>query len=141
MKTVLIDDEFTLKPADVYNGEAYPKKDGIYAVDDGMTHYLVAITFDTTALTNMIYVILLPRKYVIEDYNEEQDIYMGKQLRAIQDAINSLEKTIDEQIDIDGVVEAFKTAVSDMKGGDVDLAGLTKLIAVAQKPDLLKGGR
>ena len=149
MKAILVDDMIEMKVVDVYNGEAYPKKDGLYMVDDGTMYYFVTVSYDISISTNMVMANPLPRKAIIKEY-ERNDDSVQKQLAELNKGIKEIIH-ITNQIDIDNIDDKIVDTINEFETSlvqkitaintksDVDLAGLTKLIAVAQKPDLLKG--
>lgn len=124
-----------LEPMHVNNATHYPQGDGIYIVDDGVTH-TIAVVSNGGVMTAM-----LPNKQIIDEYARhakdkavkcERDI-----LTDLEHKIKVFENTLGESLK--GVAEAITANAPKKQSSDIDLAGLTKLIAVAQKPDLVKG--
>ncbi len=117
----------------------YPKKNGLYLFDDKVGYTLVDVTESTAS-----YIGAVPRDCVIKEYERigERDIdLLQKQLAELNKGIHDV---LDMQSDMTPFNEIMRrlselnvSKKNDSQG--IDLAGLTKLIAVAQKPDLLKG--
>jgi len=151
MKAILVKDILSLTPDVVYLRESYPKGKGVYLVDDDTVYTLVNIDSDNV----MGITIPLPRDSVVKEYERigEPDIgLLQKQLselnKTMNDTLNAVEagetnlETIFNALDADmrdGLNELGDKLLSQNGGSSsMDLASITKLIAVAQKPDLIK---
>jgi len=135
MKAFLVDDFITIKAGtsyldpDLFKG----KKDGIYIIDDTVVYMLVEVINGVGGMS-----IPLPRNSIVKEYERigERDIDLLQiQLSELNDKMQTTEDIMISQM---GVIKEM-LGNADKGSSAVDLAGLTKLIAVAQKPDLLKG--
>lgn len=124
--------ELKLKTGETYDITKYPS-DGLFLVDDG-TVYLLAIVENGAVMT-----IPVPREYIVkhkQQIGESGIDLLQKQLAELNKGIIDLRSELD-----DGLTEAFdemtRTLSQNSGGSDYDLSDLTKLIAVAQKPELI----
>lgn len=130
MKAIIVDDVIACEAINVYDSEKYPQKDGVYLVDDGVLFYFVMVDYNIATLTNIITATSIPRKCVTKEYEKigERDVdLLQKQLAELNKGIQDL------RVDID---DGFSDKM-DEGSGSVNIKDLTKLIAVAQKPELL----
>lgn len=127
--------EIKLAPGDLYDVSKYTNGDGLYIVNDGIAHLLVSV------VNSVIVSIPLPNRQILDEYARqaksdaaqcERDI-----LADLERKIKHFETMLSESLK--GVAEAIATTASKKPETTLDLAGLTKMIAVAQKPDLVKG--
>jgi len=146
MKAVLVQDFIEL-PVGSLRG-AYPKKAGAYLVDDG-SMFNIAIIDDNMGDEDYPFCMTIPRYSVIQEYERigERDVdLLQKQLSECNKGISDNHTYISDKMGevdeavVDAIEEFKKDLLSSLKGGssDINIADLTKLIAVAQKPDLLK---
>jgi len=134
MKAILVQDSLKLPISSPRSD--YPKKAGLYLVDDG-TNYQIVVLDELMTDDMTPYGYMIPRDSVIKEYERigERDIdLLQKQLAELNKGI------MDIGSDLITTEDNLKHAISNIESGsssDIDLQGLTKLIAVAQKPDLL----
>ena len=141
MRTMTVKLEMlSLKPDEMYSVNKYPG-DGLYIVDDGIM-YLLAGVFNGGVAS-----IPLPSKQVIDEYARiVKDTCLHNQNDIAKQDIETRRKLINEIEELDTTMERVLDELSRLTGqlsaagqSNIDLAGLTKMIAVAQKPDLVKG--
>jgi len=116
----------------------FPKETGLYLVDDGSTFQIVVID-DTMDDDYMPFGFIVPRDSVIKEYERigERDIdLLQKQLSELNKGIQD---NISDQFDMfNKVLNSLDNGSQKGGGSNIDLEQIIKLIAVAQKPDLLK---
>lgn len=150
MKAILVDEKITCQVGDVYNPEFYPKKNGTYIVDDGTMYYFVMIDFNIELLINTITANPLPRRCVVEQVDKigQRDVdLLQKQLSELKKGIKDLRDDLDEGISnrfesldnqVNNVIEKqVLLGQGKDSSSNIDIKDLTKLIAVAQKPELI----
>lgn len=110
--------ELNLSVVDLYDVTKYDG-DGLYLVDDGFMYYLVSVQNQATAY------IAIPRENIVK---HKQMIGEGG-IDLLQRQLAELNKAIKDLSEV-------KTIQSN--SNDINISDLTKLIAVAQKPELIK---
>ncbi len=115
---------------------------GLYLNDDGIMHNLVVVDGNTYVLS-----VPVPREFIVEVEDKPTNDFVEMVQRKLDMIINRVDVLTDEQSDVTwehsvtnqlGVI-GVKLDSSNTGSSSVDLEGLTKLIAVAQKPDIFKG--
>lgn len=132
MKAFLVNDIIELPVSDMYMINKYPTKVGLYIADDGVMYQLVSHDGVMVSFLGS-----LPRESMIKEYERivERDIdLLQKQLSELNKNIQDLRNDLDEGLNehFDEINTKLNRSTSEMS-----LSGLTKLIAVAQKPELL----
>ena len=130
--------EMKLMPTEIADVNKYDGE-GLYLVDDGVAYMLV------TVYNGYCTTMLVERKYIVKHkqaIGESGIELLQKQLSELNYMIKKLTETTDSIAD-DNSDMSWQNQVLNLlqnhgKSSDVDLAGLTKLIAVAQKPELIK---
>jgi len=124
-----------LPPEDTQDVSKYPTGDGLYIVNDGFGHHLISI------LDKCIRRIPLPNKEILEQYKKSAQDDVKQTQRDILIALENKIEHIGEVLDVSltEITEVITTMSGKKQESVIDLGGLTKLVAVAQNPDLLKG--
>jgi len=142
MKAVLVEDVLELSQNS--KRSAYPKKPGTYLVDDGVS-YMVVTIHEADAPEYIPFGFIIPRRSVVKEYERigERDIdLLQKQLAELNKQQKDTQATLVQHSEAQ--MRNFKTLDSKMQKGSkeatqqLDLKDLTKLVAVAQKPELIK---
>jgi len=141
MRTMTVKLEMlSLKPNEVYIATNYPK-DGLYTVDDGFMYLLIGV------FNGRVNSIPLPSRQVIDEYARiVKDACSHNQNDITKRNIETHKKLTDKIEELDTTMKHVLDKLTGLTGqlsaagqSNIDLAGLTKMIAVAQKPDLVKG--
>ena len=118
----------------VYNLNSY-EKEGLYLVNDGITYMLVYYDGEVVATLG------LPNKLVLDEYIREE----LKQAQVAEKDFHSILESKLERVNkgIDYITEmlhkpAETKEVIESNGNNFDLKELTNMLAISQKPDLLK---
>jgi hypothetical protein len=115
MKAIIVKDELKIDVSSVFDATAYPS-DGIFLVDDGMSYQLAIVS--AGAVTTLF----IPREAIVKEYEKTDETVIEKELKEIKNLLKVKKQEKPQHI-----------------SGDIDFAGITKLVAVAQNPDLIKG--
>jgi hypothetical protein len=126
MKEILVDEVLNIQISSLYNGEVYPKKDGVYLVDDGASYNLMFVNFDRQTNVNAVSGFIIPRNIVVKEHEPQVDL-LSKQLDEISDQFDMFNKVLD----------GLANNNTNNNSNGFDLKEITKMIAVAQKPELL----
>jgi len=126
-----------IEPINVGNATYYPSKNGIYLVNDGIMHMLVSV------VNGFVTTLVLPNKQILDEYASQAKSDAAKCERDVLADLEGKFKVFEQVLgeSLKGVAEAITGIANTKTGSDIDLAGLTKLIAVAQKPDLIGKGK
>ncbi len=118
------------------------KVDGIYIVDDGIAYMLIEVVNGLGGMT-----IPIPRDSIIKDHTPEETLIEHKLEARLAKSLDGLRSEVAQVLDNSSDMTQFNlitsklneviTAVQNGGSSNVDLSDLTKLIAVAQKPELL----
>lgn len=105
----------------VYSPESYDE-DGLYLVYDKVSWCIVS------SIDGLITSVPLQSKKVIEQYRKQAKDECRKDFEAdIESLLNQIKDLI------------IESKSSNSTGADIDISELTRLVAVAQKPELIKG--
>jgi len=124
-----------IEPISILDISKYPSGDGMYLVNDGIAH-LIVVVFAGIASS-----VRIPNTQILDEYTRKAK---GDAARCERDVLSDLERKIKvfETVlgeSLVGIADAISKISNKKQDSNIDLAGLTKLIAVAQKPDLVKG--
>jgi hypothetical protein len=131
MKTITIKiSTLDINASEMYDINTYPKEDGLYIVNDSIAYYLVG------KYNGLINTISLPSKQVVDNLIEANVEGYRKEVENIKceykQALNETTSKLDE----------LKQLILNMElpapAGTMDINALTKLVAVAQSPELVK---
>ena len=122
MKLTLEFEEVTVAPSDLHTFSSY-QHSGLYIAHDGIAWFIVS-----AASEGNVFTIPLPSDIILEQYIEKAKeaarIDMGE---VISNELSHVVHLLEQLIDRD-----------EISSGNPNLAELTKLIAVAQDPNMLK---